>query len=766
MNNYSEPCYPISKTELFDEENLSILQRNAELPKNVKFQLSSYSKHRLTGGKISTIYKLADNCVEHQIGRIYPIDQLSMSGMRFDVRNPLGAKNYFDIDMENAHYRIALKYCKDNGLPHENIEKYVNNRDAMLKAVSSSRKKAKTEFLKILYGGDIKLYKSEYNEAEGDVTVEGYNILKSLQSEVVILMEIIWSKNSHLYNLKVGSEKKPLNKLPLHKAKATMMSLIFQTEERKILMFIDAFMKTKGRSMDVFIHDGGYIRKQEGETSFPTELLVECSKSIQEVLNYDIPLAQKPIVYEATEFVTKNDYYANKKIEIEQRYAQVGGDFIEIMEDEEPRMISCKDLKIFFKMYNYQELNFETNKMVKKYFFDTWTDDATHRTYSRMDFIPDRHNCPADVYNLFTGFKAEKLIGSYEYNEDILEPIFRHLEILSENNLEWILQWFAWKIQRPHQKVKVLPLFRDVEKFLEKCGGTGKTTFIEWFGSEILGDKYFLSIHNNEDLYNSFNGQFEGKLLINLEEAEGSSHHKHDNVLKARTTATKINVNKKNINAYKVNDYADIIANTNTKNPFKINLSNRRIIPFDVATTYRDDKQYFDKLFACLNNKQAIYSFFIYLRDVVVVPDKLELPKTKALVEMTLMNIPVQYKWICNLIKSNKMSDMFMNEAYDNFIDFCKTTREGKGSLSMTAFGLLLNDTPYIEKRRNKQGMKLYFKVDNIIPKLKEMNILENDFVYGESVSHECLIDDDDDDAKSQASTNSDVYIDGILQAE
>ena len=314
MNNYCEPFYPISKIELFDEDNLAILLRNNELPKNVKFQLSTYSKHRVSGGRISTTYKLADNCADFQIGRIYPIDQLSMSGMRFDVRNPLAAKNYWDIDMENAHYRIALKYCKDNYLPHENIEQYVLNRDAMLKEISSSRKKAKTEFLKILYGGDIKLYHMEFNEADGDLNVDGHNKLKLIQNEVSVLMDVIWLKNSHLHHLKVGCEKKALSKMSIQKAKATLMSLIFQTEERKILMFIDAFMKIKGRSMDVFIHDGGYIRKLEGESCFPNELLTECSFQIKEILKYDIPLVQKPIHYEKLQFVEKSNYYENKKI--------------------------------------------------------------------------------------------------------------------------------------------------------------------------------------------------------------------------------------------------------------------------------------------------------------------------------------------------------------------------------------------------------------------------------------------------------------------
>jgi hypothetical protein len=768
MNTYSEPSYPISKIEYFDEDNLRHLQRSDNYPKNVKAQLSNYSKHRTSGGKLSTTYKLADNCQEYGIGRLYPIDQLSISGMRFDVRNPLAEKYYWDVDMENAHYRIALKYCKDNGLPHEYIKQYVENRNDMLIAVSSSRKKAKTEFLKILYGGDIKTYSSNYDEVEGEINQEGLNLLKSLQSEVFILMEIIWSKNSHLHDIKVGSDKKALSKLADKKARATLMSLIFQTEERKLLMFIDAFMKSKNRNMDVYIHDGGYIRKLEGESCFPEQMLQECSEKMLEILGYDIPLAQKPITYEKLEFVAKNDYYANKKIEIEKTYAQVGGDFIEIVEDDEPRAISYKDMKAQFKMFNYDELNFETNKKTKKYFFDTWTDDINHRFYKRMDFIPIRSECPDDVYNLFTGFQAEKLIGHYEYNREIIQPIINHLDILTENNSGWFLKWLACKIQHPNRKTEILPLLRDVEGFLELCGGTGKTCFIDWFGSEILGEKYYMAIHNNEDLYNSFNGQFEGKLLIHLEEAEGTTHHKNDNILKAKTTGKKQLVNKKQINAYKVNDYADIIASTNNKNPLKVNLSNRRISAFDVNSKYRNDSVYFKTLLDTFRNKQAIYSFYVYLRDEVEVPNKFDVVKTAANADMTLMNTQLHYKWILSLVRDDKLDDMYSNDAYNNYVEYGKLIREDKGTLTLTAFGLLFAKTDLIEKTRDKHGMKYKFNKDGITQKLKELGILEKDF---ETPNNECLInsDDEEDEKLSDASTTdvyTEVYIDGILQAD
>ena len=69
-------------------------------------------------------------------------------------------------------------------------------------------KKAKTEFLKILYGGDIKLYQNQYTELEGDITDNGYIFLKELQKEMENLLIIIWEKYPQYHKIKVGKEKK------------------------------------------------------------------------------------------------------------------------------------------------------------------------------------------------------------------------------------------------------------------------------------------------------------------------------------------------------------------------------------------------------------------------------------------------------------------------------------------------------------------------------------------------------------------------------
>ena len=267
----------IIKREKFDEDVMKPLLNDERYNKNDRQRLSKYNKLRMSGGSVNVNYKFGAGCEENQLGRLFPEDGCGLQAFRFDLRNPLAEKYYWDTDYENCHYVIANHFCINYKIKHECIEYYIKNRDACLSLVSSFRKKSKTEFLKVLYGGDIKLYNDIYNDVEGEILPTGYDLLKTLQSEVETLMLLIWEKYPQYHKLKMGKEKKMIIKKT--NPKASLMSLIFQTEERKMLLEWDAYLTEQNRYLGVFIHDGGYVEKLEKETVFPEELLLDGSET-------------------------------------------------------------------------------------------------------------------------------------------------------------------------------------------------------------------------------------------------------------------------------------------------------------------------------------------------------------------------------------------------------------------------------------------------------------------------------------------------------
>ena len=289
---YTEPNYPILKREMFDEDIMKPLLNDENFSKKDRQRLSLYNKHRSNGSCVNVSYKFGSGCEELQLGRLFPDDGIGLQSYRFDIRNPLAQKWYWDTDVENCHYRIAEKQCIDLDIKHDKITYYINNRDTCLKLVSNTRKVAKTEFLKVLYMGNIKLYSEFYDDNDGpEIKDEGITFLKELKAEVELLAYKIWDKYPQLHNLKMG--RNVISKRP--NPKASLMSLIFQTEERKLLLAWDCFLQQNNRTLAVFIHDGGYVEKLKNEAQFPDELLTEGANFIKCVLGYNVVLTLKPI---------------------------------------------------------------------------------------------------------------------------------------------------------------------------------------------------------------------------------------------------------------------------------------------------------------------------------------------------------------------------------------------------------------------------------------------------------------------------------------
>lgn len=759
LTTYNEPTFPLTRKEYFDDDNMKFLLSDDRFNKNDRSKLSNYNRHRRTGSTMIVEYKLADDVKDYNLGRLYPTESLGLQSYRFDIRNPLTAKYYWDIDMENSHPCIAEKLCIECGLEHQNISYYINNRDKCLSSISSDRKTAKTEILKILYGGEIKFYNEFYENCDGQINSNSNEFLRDLQREFTNLRNVLWDRNSHLHKIKVGGKmlSKKLN------CKVSLMSLLLQTEERKLLLKIDYILEKKyNRNIGVFIHDGGLVSKQEGETSFPQEILDDISQIITSKTGIKTRLTQKPITYD-WEPIRKMSPYETFKIEFEKKYKFVGSQMIYELDNGDIEYVKINDLKNRESNKWWLENCPITDKPVKKYFVNEWLTDPNRFRYERMDFIPNVKECPENVYNKFKGFKAEKLSSNYpnvelltkEEIETSIRPILQHVLHLAGNDESgklFILNILANIIQNPHKKSEVAILFRDENGFLRQGGGTGKSLFTnEFFGSKIIGDDYMIEVHDNADMYNTFNSQYAGKLLGIVEEADGENHSNGDK-LKNKITSKRINVNTKGVAQFTMNDYLTYIFNTNNRNSLPIKQGNRRICVFDADQSIRRNEIYFTNLVECMEDPRNQYYFFIYLKHHITTYSKPiefqnNIPINGAYIQMCQLNAPTYLKWITYNVKNGLVKDDNMRNIYNDYVGWIKEHRESKDDkhiLSETAFGKLLEgdgniiyaeDNHYCllevgEKTRTRTGMMYRWNMNNLITGLKNIYLLEPSFTY------------------------------------
>jgi hypothetical protein len=741
----------ITKRELFDEDVMKPLLNDIRFNKADRTRLSNYNKHRTSGSQLTVAYRYGLGCEELQLGRLYPVDGIGLQSFRHDIRNPLTQKHYWDVDMENAHYYIAREMCIRNNVSYQNIDTYIRNREHWLNIACDSRKKAKTEFLKTLYGGCITLYNESFDDVDGTINADGLTLLKGIESEITTLSNLLWAQNPLLHKLRTGKEKKPLTTRP--NPKASLMSLLIQTEERKCLLALDAFLTTNKRFMGVLIHDGGLVEKLEKETEFPVELLRECEKALAQQTGYPLVLAVKPIKHDWIQYKPQETQYDIMKREFEKTHFFVGSLIVCIHSDGYVERKRFHDASITYQNMYVDVYDDKKNETVKVSFFDKWCKDEKRMTYERIDFRPDVKSCPDSIYNLFSGFEAEKLRPETLLPDDdmnaLIKPILEHIDIVTSGNRDYFLRWHANIIQDPAMKSEVSILLRDMGSLLTEGGGSGKNILEEWFGRCILGEKYFLLIGDNREMYNQFNSLQEGKLLCFIEEANGKDNFSFTDLMKAKTTSSKININRKGQAQYESNDYCRHLSATNYRNAFNSGLSNRRMCVFDANPIKRGDETYFTQLKEAMDKPDVQWAFYQYLltMDTYKKPIQFQnaIPITNAYLDMRLLNAPLHLKWIVFKLRNGTLKDGSINDLYKEFANWVADNREGKTDalMSLTAFGLALNNSTANneyslssigEKKRTKKHNIMHWNYKELIQGLKKILLLEETFEYNVNV--------------------------------
>jgi len=684
----------LTKLEVYDEDALEGMLKDEGISKEDRNKLKEYKKNRIRPYTNIVSYQTAHD----GYGRLYPTKGLSIGSFRSDLRSALLRKNYWDTDFVNCHFVIAFSICEQYGLKNTAIKAYIDDRENILKQVHSNRNTAKTIVLAIgLYGGDISLYDQylPYSTTENP-KIDALPFIRQLQFETNNLAEAIWSKHTDKHKHGKSKDKKAYKDRP--NGKYALMSAIIQEEEKKCLMSWDSFLQNNGRSLDVLIHDGGCVRRLEGESIFPEELMKQGEIFILEQTGYKLTISVKPFRDGWVAPVKRNDEYGLMKLEQEREYALVGDVFFDRLHPEYPP-IPLKKMKTMLENRILYEDD-ENGKRRKVKFLQKWLEDPERKDYKRADFIPDISNCPDDVYNLFTGFEGEKNETRVELEEipDLIKPILYHIDILTGGYSDYFIKWLANIIQDPSIKSQVGVFFRDMGALLNEGGGTGKNLLFDWIGNKIIGSQWYVMISNNADLYGAFNGIFESKLLCVIEEASGRDNHKSADFLKAKITASTTLINRKGIDQMRIKDHTRFVFCSNNANPLPIACGDRRFTAFDVNSKHRNDTEYFNQLVNAMENVAVQKAFYLYLKSVETYknPNQFSVnrPITEAYCNIKQLNAPSLYKWLLAKLKKGEITNASYTarELYNDYKMWCMDHERAESTISETTFGTRMKE--------------------------------------------------------------------------
>lgn len=232
----------------------------------------------------------------------------------------------------------------------------------------------------------------------------------------------------------------------------------------------------------------------------------------------------------------------------------------------------------------YFTLDEEKNKRL--FFSNAWLDHPKRETLRYPVFCPsdDPDEVPEDTLNLWTGWRwsVEELKRCYsqatEEQMRIVRMLNRHsYEVLcgkDQNQFLFLYCLLAKKFRNPRWRPVCALVFSGPE-------GTGKSMFVDNVGS--YAGRHGAKLTHIKQLFARFNGQTEGKVFVNLDEASIKWSTQYHDELKAYVTSDRHSVERKGKEhvEYELCSLLCITSNHYRAVPFGPN--ERRFVVFKVA---------------------------------------------------------------------------------------------------------------------------------------------------------------------------------------
>ena len=261
--------------------------------------------------------------------------------------------------------------------------------------------------------------------------------------------------------------------------------------------------------------------------------------------------------------------------------------------------------------FSYKQGDKMKNKLINP--FKEWCQWSDRREVRKIDFDP-RDNCPKDIFNLWTGY-AVKHEDCRDADVSLANPVLNHIKQSwcngDEESYDYVLNYLAHIIQKPHIKTGVLLALKSKE-------GGGKGFILDKIG-KIIGDTHYCQNSNAKFLFGDFNGQLEGKILVNLDEAFWGGDKQLEGVIKNKITETRQTINKKNKENYMISCFANYIITTNNDWFCGANADSRRMFCLELNNFLSgivDSKSKDDYIKSILDSPIESFAKVLYERDI------------------------------------------------------------------------------------------------------------------------------------------------------
>lgn len=571
---------------------------------------------------------------KQKYGRVYPMKSLGLTCLRSKVRNTLIKGLYYDFDLSSAQPSIVYNLCVANGIPCNALKSYCENTKEKKQELAAyfgcEETLIKKLMIRLSFFGTFENWAKENGIVYESVPTFIINYVDELKG----VAERVKKENPDLFKIVKDQKEEKLE----GNITGSFFSKYLQEYELRIVENALYWLFNNTNICDckkndmlkncIYEYDGIKLLKENVDAFGGPEVLIDnLNRITYENLGFKVQWVEKPIVdvldvdfrviidecKMADETVKINDDYEEYKKDWEQRNCKIidKGVYVEFTDDG---FIIRKRSQL---IESYEHLVYSQNKKGEDlHFIDRWLKDNSIKKYLKMDVYPNANDCPPDVLNLWVKFPME-LINKYEEMREEKNFLLNHIFILCGRNVEtfeYFMLWLAHCVQHPEQKSGICPTFISKE-------GCGKGSLMILF-EKIFGlDKVFTTSDPGEYCWGKFNSIMANSFIVNLDEVDLSSSHEAEGKIKGLITSYTMNINGKNKDAIVIKSYHRWIATTNNPLGFwKTTKDDRRVIVIRSSDELKGNKEYFNKFYDMITNKNVLKTFYEHLKQMPNVP--------------------------------------------------------------------------------------------------------------------------------------------------
>lgn len=713
----------ITLTEQPDRILLQKIARHREVYDEDRDRLEAFSRMVHDDG-IEITYEQKMTTDKIAFGRLYPQPyRLNATYQWGRVRSTLYSATETDIDIVNCQPSVLLGYCnklkqqdKMNEGDYDSLVKWIENRDEIIEAFHISDEaisrynkknddtKTKKDIVKNLvivtsFGGTVNQWAKSFDLDKDDYKVDNWYRFYEMESTFIAktVVENHPKKDIAIKMWRDSESKKAYKKnAPPQEeiAYKKVLSLILQDKEAEIVVKAIKKLQRKGIEVTSYIYDGFQVKNTDLLTD---EVLEEIGcpefncRFIRKPFARPLPMEDTHLLQEPPDFFRPSIFSAfgktceniptseitlqEKKKYFETYFAKLEG-CGKIMERNGDKIYyhGASNFKIRFgNLIYFKKTDFG---VTKDNFYNWWLEQVDCLSYRSVEVCPPPLKVPSNVLNLWDGWPIEKV----ELDTSVsFQPIIDLFDIATNHDVaarEYLLQWFALKVQRPGSKTLVSPVFYTHEE------GTGKTLISEKIFKAFLGDMWknlSMSASNIDSVLGKFSTAAENLICV-LNEAECGDIIGKSNPLKSFITDETASKEVKGVMSVQINNICELIFTTNNANALKIGQHDRRFVVFEADKSVANNRVVFGPIIKSINDEKVMRHFFEYLNtmDISGFCASEMRPKTKIYKEMRAASLSTIQNFFIDLYDNMKGNEVILSGVlYNKYSEY--GVRIGKG---------------------------------------------------------------------------------------